>query len=166
MFDLIRCIFCVCLAHYSELDVACVFGDTYANAYLCAQSLECFSELVSSFLCLHLSFGGEGYNGPIKKTKNKGRGNKKWKNSEMEQGDHRLVNRLVSHLRIYFRHLLQIERGMRFMLCIFRVMSDSTCLNNVTFGILCLIHILLCTVSLTKYENVSVFVFCKQRPGI
>jgi hypothetical protein len=103
---------------------------------------------------------------PIKKTKSKEKGNWKWKNSEMEQSDRSLVNRLVSRLRIHFRYLLPIKRGMRFMLCMFRVMSDSACLNNVSFGIHCLIHILLCTVSFTKDENVSLFVFCKQRPGI
>lgn len=166
MFDLIRCIFCVCFAHYTELVVACHFGATNANAYLCAHSLECFSELVFLFFAYIYLLGGDGYSGPIKKTKDKEKGNWKWKNSEMEQGDRGLVNRLVSHLRIYFRYLLPIKRGMRFMLCILKVMSDSACLNNVFVVILCLIHILLCTVSFTKYENVSVFVFCKQRPGI
>jgi hypothetical protein len=108
--------------------------------------------------------GERDISGPIKKTKHKGKG--KWKNSEIEQDDYGLVNRLVSHLRIYFRYLLPIERGMHFILCIFKVMSDSACLNNVSFRIPCLIHILLCTVSFTKYENVSVFVFCKQETGI
>jgi hypothetical protein len=108
------------------------FGPTNVNAYLCAHSLECFSELVFLFFAYIYLFVGEGYNGPIKKT-NRGRGNRKWKKSEMEQVDHDLVNRLVFHLRIYFRYLLPIKRGMRFMLCIFRVMSDSSCLNNVTF---------------------------------
>jgi len=151
----------VCVLHVirTELNVAFVFGATNANAYLCDHSLECFSELVFLFFAYIYILGGEEYSGPIKKTKNQEKGNWKWKNSEMEQGDHGLVNRLISHLRMNFRYLLPMERGMRFMLCIFRVMSDSACLNNVSFGIRCLIHILLRTVSFTKYENVSAFVF-------
>jgi len=127
VFDPIHCIFCVCFAHYTYC-VAFVFGVTNANAYLCAHCLECFSELVFLFSLLTFIFWGER---DIvvwsKRLKNQEKGNWKWKNSDMEQGDHGLVNRLISHLRKYFRYLLPVERGMRFMLCIFRVMSYSAC---------------------------------------
>jgi len=168
----------LCLTRYAASSV-CVFCTLYVLRCVCFRSHKCeclplrplfrmFQRISFSFLCLHLSSGGggDGYSGPIKKTKNQGKGNWKWKNSEMEQGDHGLVNRLISHLRIYFRYLLRVERGMRFMPCIFRVMSDSACVNNASCGIPSLIHILLCTVSFTKYEDVSVFVFFKRRPGM
>ena len=79
-------------AHYTFC-VAFVFEVTNVNAYLCAHSLECFSELVFLFFAYIYLLEGEGYSGPIKKTKNQEKGN--WKNSEMVQGDHDLVNRLL-----------------------------------------------------------------------
>ena len=69
MFDLIRYIFCVCFVQYTELHVACVFGATNANVYLCVHSSECFSELVFLFFAYIYLLEGEGYSGPIKKKK-------------------------------------------------------------------------------------------------
>ena len=42
----------------------------------------------------------------------------------MEQGEHGLVNRLVSHIRMYFLYLLAMKKGIRFQVCIFTVTSD------------------------------------------
>jgi hypothetical protein len=86
VFDLIRCILCVCFAHYTELDVACVFGATNANVYLCAHSLECFSQLVFLFFAYIYLLGGEGYSGPIKKrrTRKKGTGSERTRKRNKE----------------------------------------------------------------------------------
>jgi hypothetical protein len=117
-------ILCMCF----ESNVACVPGATDAKAYLLIHSSQCFSDSLFFSLLIFFFCGGTGMQWSALKDEEKRKRNTKWKSSEIKEGEHRLVNRLLSHVRIYLWYLSPLKRGIHIQVYIFTVMSDmSTC---------------------------------------